>query len=351
VMMFTTSLAVINAAFDAPRRPAAVGGWGLVNGVGGALGPLVAGVAATISWRTFFLVNVPLCLVAFPVIYLLTPKDDRATTLEPVPYLRLVLLGAALVALTWGFDNTSDAGWLDPWTLAALGFAVAVFVGLVGVVRRGREPLLFESVVRSPRLLSANVVAFTANWGFGVVIVSSGVYLQVVLGKSALESGVIFTAFSVAVASAGLCISFITRRLGITGALVVSMVVVALSLALGALVLTPSATLVVVTLFLLVAGFGAGLAFDVSTLAALDGVRGEASTEAAGVVSIVRSMGFTIGIALSTTLTLSVSVDASAGAVADGTRAVFALAAIVGAIGIVGALVPNPRAQKVPSAL
>lgn len=345
VLMFTTSLAVINSVFDDHRRAAAVGAWGLVNGLGGALGPVVAGVATTVSWRAFFLINVPLCLAAVPVMATLTPRDHPEPSTGPVPYARLALLGAALVALTWGFQNTANAGWTAPATVGALVFAGAALLGLVVAARRGLDPLIFRGTRRSPRLFSANIVAFTANWGFGVIIVGAGLYLQVSLQKSPLESGMIFAAFSVACAAAGLVISRVSHRLGVVWAMAVAMVLVTASLALGAAVLSPSAGLVIITAFLVVAGFGQGLAFDLSTLAALEGVPQAEAAEAAGIISVVRSMGFTIGIALSTTVGLGLFDAETPEQVAHGVRVVMLLAAGVAALGIAGAAVRNGRSR------
>ena len=312
VLMFTTSLAVINAAFDDRRRPAAIGAWGLVNGVGGALGPVVAGIATTASWRAFFLVNVPLCLIAVPVMFRFTPRDRPEASSGSLPLVRLGLLGAALVALNWGFQNTADEGWTAPATVATLGLATAALAGLVVATRRGLEPLLFAGVTRAPRFLAANFVAFSANWGFGVTIVFGGLFLQNSQDRSPFAAGMIFTSFSLACALAGLSISTIHRRWGLTRAMAGAMVVIVASLAVGVTVLAPSAPIIVVTAFLVLSGFGQGLAFDLSTLAALDGVPDSATAEGAGVLSVVRSMGFTIGIALSTTLAVAVEVDGSA---------------------------------------
>jgi len=367
VLMFTTSLAVINAVFDERHRPAAVGAWGLVNGVGGALGPLVAGAATTVSWRLFFLLNVPLCAVAFLVVARLTPRDAPTPSDAPLPLVRLVLLGVALVALTWGLQSSSDAGWTAPETIAALVSAGTIVVGLAlfsravthrarggahdvdrSVVRAARAPVLSPSVVHSPRLLAANVVAFTANWGFGIVIVAGGLYLQLTHALSPLESGLVFTSFSAACALAGVCISPLHRRLGSARAMVAAMVIVSVSLGVGAVILQTSTALVVVAGFLALAGFGQGLAFDLSTLAALEGVPEGDAAEAASVISVVRSTGFTVGIALSTALGLAVSEATSATDVAHGVRSVLGLAAVVSLVGIAGALV-HQRTPRTPS--
>jgi MFS family permease len=344
VLMFTTSLAVINAVVVDRRRPAAVGAWGLVNGVGGALGPLVAGAATTVSWRAFFLASVPLCVIAFAVIVRLTPADPPRSVAgsaasTSLPTVRLALLGAALVALTWGFENTSEAGWTALPTEAAIGGALAVFAGLIVAHRAGRAAVLSATVRRSPMLVPANIVAFTANWGFGIAIVGGGLYLQFTMGLSPLTSGLVFSAFSAACAIAGVCISGIHRRLGSARAMAAAMMVVAASFAFGALVLHESTTMAVVAVVLIVAGFGQGLAFDLSTLAALEGVPDRDGTEAAGVISVVRSTGFTIGVALSTTLGLAVDAGSSPTSVADGVRSAFALAGAVAVLGIGGALV------------
>jgi MFS family permease len=334
--MFTTSLAIIDRVFDAGRRAAAIGAWGVVNGAGGAVGPLVGGATTSWwSWRGFFVIASLLSLVALPIIAVLTPSDERAVgsdgAAEPVPWARLVLVGAALVAFIVGVQSWGSGSSVVPLVLGLL-LASASAGGAIVLGRRAhaghRPPLLQPEVTRAPWFRPASVVGFCANWGFGVTIVFVGIELQSVRGLEPLVAGLVFSVFSVSCALAGLAIGPFTRWLGAGKGLAVAMASTILALAAGAF-LQVSTPLVIMVIGLAIGGFGQGLAFDVSTLASLEDVPPAAAAEASGVLSVVRSMGSTLGVALTSSL-------AVARAAPDrGVSLALGLAAVVAIVGTV----------------
>lgn len=329
VLTFTTSLAVITAAFDESRRATAVGAWGVVNGVAGSLGPIVGGAATSwVSWRAFFWLNVPLCLLAVPVIRALAPADERADHIGPVPWGKLVLLGVAAVTGTVGLQSSADLGWTSPLTIG--GLVVGAVTACALLVLRGRGEAVVSATVRAGRLFRASgVVAFTGNWGFGVSIVFLGLYLQRVGGLSPVDAGLVFCIFSATSALAGTTVGPLTRRLGVVGAVRLTMVVAAAGLGLAAL-LGSDTSLVLVGVVLAVGGFGQGLVFDLSTVASIDGMPDTETNEASAVVSVVRSLGLTIGVAVSSTVQASFGDDGLLG----GIRAVLVLAAVMALFGL-----------------
>lgn len=302
VLTFTTSLAIVARAFDDRRRPAAIGVWGFVNGMGGALGPLAGGAAISASsWRGFFLLNVPLCAVALPVISLLTPADPRPDVEKDrvaVPWIALTILGASGVVLTLAFGASLPAG---------VAAAAVIGAGAAFVARRHRSSgtthveVISASVATSPLARPSWICAFTANWGFGATLVFGGAYLQQTRGYTPWEAGLIFTSFSLASAAAGLGVGRMARRWGLALSTVVALALAAMALA-GTAALDAGSSLPAILTILAVGGFAQGLAFDLSTTDALHGVPDDAAGEASAVVSVARSFGLTIGVAVGTTL-------------------------------------------------
>ncbi len=339
VLTFTTSLAIVARAFDDRRRPAAIGVWGFVNGMGGALGPLAGGAAISASsWRGFFLLNVPLCAVALPAIAILTPTDPQADVDDSpvaVPWFALTILGASGVALTLAFGVSLPVGVAASAAIGAVAFVVA---------RRHRAPtdtptdsgpnrgtssveVISPSVANAPLARPSWICAFTANWGFGATLVFGGAYLQQTRGFTPWEAGLIFTSFSLASAVAGLVVGRMARRWGLASSTVAALLLAAITLA-GTAALDVSSSLVVILSLLAAGGFAQGLAFDLSTTDALHGVPDATAGEASAVVSVARSFGLTIGVAVGTTLAAGTDIPLRPAAlVASG-------AALLGAAGV-----------------
>jgi MFS family permease len=345
VLTFATSLAVISAVFDDRRRPAAVGAWGAVNGVGAALGPLVSGAMTSWwSWRGFFLINLPLGVIALVAIARAAPHDEPVPDRTPLPWMRLAQLAVGIVLLTVGCQNSAEYGWVTWHTVGLIVAGGGLLLALVVGGRRGAAPLVSAAVRASPHHRVASVVAFCANWGFGVTIVAMGVYLQDLQGMSPLRAGVVFTIFSTMCAVAGALVGRLARRRGIAGALLIASLLAAAGLG-GAALLSASAGLAAIALVLAIGGLGQGLAFDLSSLAALDGVPDEAASEATSVVSTVRGFGLTTGVAISTTVSISVAQEVTDQPGLAGFHAVMLLAAVVALVGAAGAAYAARRPQ------
>ncbi len=378
-LCFTTSLAEVASAFDEEHRPAAVGAFGAISGIGAAAGPLVGGaVVDWWTWRGFFLVNAVLCLASVPALLVLLPPDrqdpsdrsegqDRSEgTAWPLARLRLALASGALVlgvvalgaAATRGFGSPSV---LAGGTAAVVLLAAAVVGGRVlgGRVLGGRvvggnrsragaagrptllSPTLLSPAVRSAPLLRPGVVvAASSTWAFGVTLVYATVYLEQEARLGPFVAGACFAAYCAAFAVAGPAVGPLVRRWGLLPSLAASMAFGTVGLVALAL-LGATSPLAVVVLVLVVAGAGQGLCFDCSTDAGLDGVPPSAAGESSAVVQVARLAGFSVGVAVSAAVAGG-SIDRP-GDVAGAVAAVFGVAAGVSAVGTVATVVAGAR--------
>ncbi len=356
---FTTSLAVVDAAFDETRRPAAIGAWGVVSGAGSALGPLAAGVlAATAGWRWFFVVNAPLCLVALPFVTRLTEPGREAggaiigrgsrATARPGTSAAATRIG--LVAVAVGFAALSLAVGSTVGPLARLAPA-AVALASAGLLwsdhRRGR-PVVDPRAVAGPWSRSALVVGFSSTWAFGVVLVVGSALLQQVRGLDPLESGLVFLAFSASFAVAGAAVGRMVGRSGLGSTMGLGMVATVTSLVvLGALPL--HAPLALIAVALAVGGAGQGLAFDGSTTASLAGIDEQVAGQATAAVQTVRLLGSVLGVAAAAAIVATAGTGSTS--VGDRQRTAFLLAAAVAAAGTALARAvrrPPPTASAAP---
>ena len=351
-MCFTTSLAVVDSTFDAARRGRAIGIWGAIMGIGGAIGPLVGGALTTGSgWRSFFAINVGLCLVVVPILAWLVPPDApalldatargarRGESLTLVVGLALLMIGVQ--------GTTSGRGVLTPAVLVPLGLALGLLVALIRHDRGASPPLIPRAVLRASNFGVANVVGTCGNWAFGVVIVFVAVWLQRVSHLSALGAGVVFIGFSGSFAVAGVVSARFLTRLGAWGTLTVGSVLGIVGVVAIA-TMTAEGALPVVVGGLVVSGFGLGIVFDASTTVGLEAVGSAFAATAAGVLQTARLVGLVIGIALSTWVQSEATAHATGSAASRSTagiRASLLVAAAVLAIGVMAAAFSGRRAE------
>ena len=118
-LIMPLGLALLSAAFPPEKRGAAIGMFSAITGLAVATGPLVGGaVVQGISWEWIFWINVPIGLVAIPLV-LTRMRESRG------PDARLDLPGLALVTggalgLVWGLVRGNQAGWGSAEVLGAL---------------------------------------------------------------------------------------------------------------------------------------------------------------------------------------------------------------------------------------
>lgn len=332
-LCFTTSVSVVDSVFPPDQRARAIGTWGAVGGVGAALGPLVAGTFASLSsWRWFFGANAPLCLLALPVLASRVPRPDRGFSgrdqRRSVSWLRIGSLGGLFVAVSIIAGQAHSAASVVIAGAAALGAAV-----MLVRVRRTTAPVLAPAVAHRPSFRLAMVVALGSNWGFGVTLVMMAEYLEVVRGQTSLGTGVTMLVFSVSFAVAGLLTARFAAQ-GFRRALVAATLIASVGLAMR-LTLDPSTPWSLVLGSLAIGGLGQGLAFDISTVASLDGVPLAAAGSVTAAIQTVRLLGLVVGVAVSGAIVQAIAGSGHAVSPADFSTAVRVTMAVALAVGVI----------------
>jgi len=179
---------VRNMFLDPHERTFAIGIWLACFSVGAAIGPLVGGMLLDhFWWGAVFLPNVPVMLLLIPVAPLLLPefRDPDADRLD---MLSAVLSIAAVLAVVYGIKRIAEDG-PAPAHGAAILLGIALAIVFFWRERRLADALIDVELFRAPALRAAlvtNVVAIFITFGPFFLV---GQYLQLVLGRSALEAG------------------------------------------------------------------------------------------------------------------------------------------------------------------
>jgi EmrB/QacA subfamily drug resistance transporter len=191
--MFATSLALIASAYSGRDRGTALGLWGATTGAAVAVGPLVGGVLTEgIGWEAIFFVNVPIGIfaVALTLARVEESKNPHAAALD---WLGTVLFSTALFGLIFGLIRGNPEGWGSAPIVASLAGAVVLLAAFVAVERRrGEAAMLDLRLFRLPAFDGASVAAFVLSAAMFAMFLYLTLYIQNILGYSALESGIRF---------------------------------------------------------------------------------------------------------------------------------------------------------------
>ncbi|QDZ15317.1 DHA2 family efflux MFS transporter permease subunit [Humibacter ginsenosidimutans] len=321
-----TTLSLINANFRGRDRAIAFATWGSTIGGMTALGPLLGGWLTTdFSWRWAFGINIPFA-IAIIVGALFTVRESKdaahAGRVDILGALLSIVASASLVfALIegrtygwWTVDHRLKLGsWTWPWQLSPipLAFALAVVSGVLFVLwgiqrlRRGRSTMLALNLFRIPSFRNGNIAAMIVSLGEFGIILSLPIWLQFVLGFSALQTGLILLALAIgSFVASGLAGAFGNRISAVT-IVRVGLAAEIVGIAGLGFVIAPDTTWGVLIPFLFVYGFGVGLATAQLTGVVLRDVPVTSSGQASGTQSTSRQIGSALGIAILGTVLFS----------------------------------------------
>lgn len=329
------SLTLLAGSVSVRMRPAAIGIWGGIAGLGVATGPLIGGaVVQGWNWQAIFWLNVPLGVIAVPLVLAALPNSFGKRVRADL--VGLLLAGPGVLGVVYGIVRGNDAGWDSLEVLGSLVAGAVLLVSFVLWEGRASTPLLPLRLFRDRSFTVANLVGVTFSFGiFGAIFILIQ-FLQVVQGHTPLEAGVMTMPWTLAPMVVAPLTGLVSGRTGTRLPILVGLSLLAVSMAWIALTL--SATLPYAQMWppFALAGIGMGLVFAPSSTAVLANMRPDDHAKASGTNSTLREIGVALGVAVLTavftgaggTLTPTGYVDAAVPAVWVG-AGVLALAAVI----------------------
>ncbi|QYF74090.1 MFS transporter [Cryobacterium sp. PAMC25264] len=316
-------------------RPAAIGIWGGIAGLGVALGPLIGGaVVEGWNWQSIFWLNVPLGLLSVPLVLAALPNTFGARLRADI--VGLVLAGTGVFGIVYGIVRGNEAGWSSTEVLTALIGGSALLLAFVWWEERASAPLLPLRLFGDRSFAVANLVGITFSFGiFGSIFVLIQ-FLQIVQGHSPLEAGVMTMPWTLAPMVVAPLTGLLSPRTGTRLPIVLGLAFLAAAMFwLASTMSTDVAYGELVGPFIL-AGLGMGLVFAPSSTAVLANMAPHDQAKASGTNSTFREIGVALGVAVLTAvftgnggeLTPNGYVDAAIPAVMVG-AGVLAVAAVI----------------------
>jgi EmrB/QacA subfamily drug resistance transporter len=192
-ILFATSLALLADAFPSEReRAGALAAYGATIGASFAVGPAVGGALTTgLGWRWVFLVNLPIGVAALYAT-LRNVKESRDPRAPKVDLPGLATLTAGLFLLVLGLLRGNEDGWGSAPIVAELAGAAVLLIAFVVIEARSTSPMLPLHLLRSAPFTGAQLTAFAISGSFFAIYIYCSLYLQNVLGLSAIDAGLVF---------------------------------------------------------------------------------------------------------------------------------------------------------------
>ena len=354
----SAALSILTATFEeGPARAKALGIWGAISASGATAGVVISGLLTDgPGWQWVFFINVPvgLALAGAALWFLAETYGERQQSFDA---LGAVTITAGLLLLVFGVNRGGIWGWTDARTVGVLVASLVLIIAFLVIETRVTQPLVPLGRVTNRTVGLANVVAFLLLASFFSLIFIGTLFMQQVLGYSALEAGLAWLTVSLpALVAAATTGAVLVERIGVRPILVVGLTILAIAL-FGLSQLDAGSTFASGLLpWFLLSGIGIGLCFPAAQVAAFTGFDERDSGLASGLVNTSQEVGGAVGVAVMAAVAIAVTKDSVAtgkgqiDALADGFARTFLIGAFVAIVGIVMALLlrrPTSTASEV----
>jgi predicted MFS family arabinose efflux permease len=284
-----------------------MGVYAFVASGGGSIGLLAGGVLTqALSWHWIFFINLPIGIAALILGLALIPSLKGTGTHDGVDVLGAVMVTTAVMLLVYAIVKASDYGWESARTIV-VGLAALILLGaFVRLEAHLPHPLVPLRMFRSRNLTGATLVRVLFPVGMFGQFFLGALYLQHVLGYSAITTGLAFMPMNLAVGIFSLTIAArIMTRIGAKATLLPGLALIAAGLALFSRVPVHGSYVADVLPGMALFGIGAGLAFTPSIALAMADAAPADTGLASGLANVSMQMGAAIGIAVLASISTS----------------------------------------------
>lgn len=297
-LFMPSSLAILRLAYPAEQmRARAIGVWSALTAVAGASGPLFGGLLVTaFGWRSIFLLNVPVGIVAVLMAFRFVRRSPRSEGggLDLLPQLTAA---ASLALFAWALIERPIHGWGSPVILGAIAVSLLGLRAFVALERRARNPILPLSLFADRTFSStASAAVLYAGAFFGSALILS-LDFQDVRGDAPAVAGLHFAAITVSFGATSIVAGRLAARFGTRTPILIGLVALSIS-AFWAASLSPAVPYLALAPALVLMGVGAGLVAPSMNTAILSSVPARLAGIGAGVLNASRQIGTALGVAV-----------------------------------------------------
>jgi EmrB/QacA subfamily drug resistance transporter len=349
-LILPLGLALLSAAFPPEKRGAAIGIFSAITGLAVASGPLIGGaIVEGISWDWIFWVNVPIGLLAIPLVLTRMQESRGPDTGLDIGGLALVSGGA--LGIVWGLVRGNQAGWGSPEVIGSLVAGALLVAAFVALELRAREPMLPMRLFRSRAFSAGNAAIFFTFASLFSAVFFYAQLLQVGLGYGPLEAGLRLLPWTATFITIAPIAGALADRIGERALMVGGLSLQAAGMAWLALIAEPGMAYSQMLAPFIVAGVGVSMAIPSAQNSVLGSAALDTIGKVAGANSMMRELGGVFGVAVAVAVFAGAGSYASAQAFTDGfTPAILVAGGLALAGAITGLALParRPAAVAVP---
>lgn len=343
---------VMNIFAEGSDRNKALGAWGGI-GAGGATVGLITGGLLTryVGWEYIFFLNIPIGGVTLALAPRVIPESKRETTRRRYDPLGAVTVTGGLLALVYAISTAPQDGWGTARSIGSLVASGVLLVSFFFVESRVDAPLLPLRMLRLRAVSAANAVGFLLGGGFYAFLFIGTLYLQEVLGYSALKTGLVWLTTSLtSVALAGLSQKLV-GKVGAGPVMGAGMAFIAGGTLWATQVAVQGQFWGDLAGPLLITGAGTAFTFIPVSIAGLSGVAARDAGLASGLLNTTQQLGGAVGVAVASTVaashttTLAASGNLPHAALTGGFHWAFWVCSAIAVLGVpIGLLAPRATA-------
>jgi len=297
-MLTPAALSIIVTTYAGKQRATALAIWGTIGSMGIAAGVLVGGLlTSALGWRSIFFVNVPIGIVAAVLSLRFVARSRGTGNARELDIPGAVSLVTGLLALVYAIESAGTHGWTSTQSVVGATLSAVLLTAFWLIERRVPAPLVPPATWRIRSLVSASTVMAVVTGGIVGAIFISSLFLQQVLGSSAVVAGLQFLPLAAAITVGAAVASKVIGHLGPKHLMVGGLLVVASgALFLATMDADPSYWTDVLPGFVVI-GLGTGPMFVAISIAAMTGIGHEQSGLASGVMMTGHEVGAALGVA------------------------------------------------------
>jgi len=316
--IFPLALSVLPVMFSKEELPKAIAVMASASMISFPIGPIVGGyLLDNFWWGSVFLINVPVVLIALVAVVFLLP-ESRSSAKPSIDFPGLIASSAGLTALTYGFIRAGQDGWGDVTALATMlagAAALALFVWLERSVMsvRGRHPLVDLGLFKAAGFRWGTILTTAVSFAMFGLLFAMPQYFQEVRGANALGSGIrllplvggmlagMIGGTRLGTARKDRSGAMAPAILGARALITTGFAIMAGAMVMGAFTRAAS-SIGYAEAWVAIAGLGLGLSMPAAMNAALSQLSAERSGSGSALLSALRQVGATIGVAILGTL-------------------------------------------------